>query len=155
MANNNTLSFEVKLDHYIKHQSEAEGFNVDVDVKILGKGSSPLEFDFSCSVNEFIWEDLYCPGKVALYEFLIHDAGIDHDEAQPLLHDMILYAGKCLRSVDDNFKGVFSLMVEVGPKPIELNHAGSEKPEPQESSTAKTKKQRIQDGKPQEKRQPI
>lgn len=155
MAENNNLPFEVtKLDHHIKHQPEAKGFNIDVEVKILGKGSSPLEFDFSCSVDEFIWEDDDCPGKIALYEFFIHDAGMDHNEAQPLLNDLILYVGKCLQSIDD-FKGVFSLMLEVSLKPVDLNHAGSEEISSQESSTAstKTKKRRVQDRKAQKKRQ--
>ncbi|MFX5441856.1 hypothetical protein ABTD45_19770, partial [Acinetobacter baumannii] len=76
----NNLAFQVtKLDHHIKQNSKAKGFSIDVEVKILGKESSPLELDCSCSVEEFIWEDDDCPEKMALYEFFIDDVGMEHD----------------------------------------------------------------------------
>ncbi|KAL9305091.1 hypothetical protein AtNW77_Chr1g0004951 [Arabidopsis thaliana] len=132
---NNTPPFDLtKLDHYIKYQprEEAEDFFVHVEVKVLGKGSSPLEISFSTSVYEFVWEDEDCYELVELYEFFTEDAGIDAFEAQFLVNDLILYVNKTTRPLDEDFTGVFKLMAEVTLKPVQLNHAGSQKTESQQ-----------------------
>ncbi|KAG7653162.1 hypothetical protein ISN44_As01g004550 [Arabidopsis suecica] len=132
MADHNTPPYDLtKLDHYIKYQppEEAEDFFVDVEVKVLGKGSSPLEIFFSTSVHDFIWEDEDCYEKAELYEFFVEDAGIDSYEAQFLVNDLILYVNKVTRPLDEDFTGVFKLMAEVRVKPVELNHAGSDQTE--------------------------
>lgn len=129
MADHNTPPFEVtKLDHYIKYQPEDEDFDVDVEVKVLRQGSSPLDifFEFSSSVHDFIWEDEDCQEKVELYELFVDDAGIDAFEAQFLVNDLILYVCHMTQLLDEEFTGVFKLMVEVRVKSVELNPTGSE-----------------------------
>ncbi|XP_010484909.1 PREDICTED: uncharacterized protein LOC104763197 [Camelina sativa] len=114
MADHNTPPFEVaKLEHYIKYQPEGEDFVVDAEVKVLRKGSPPLEMFFSSSLDDFVLDDEDCPEKELLYELFFDDAGIDASEAQFLLNDLILYVCKMTQPLDVEFTGVFKLMVEV------------------------------------------
>lgn len=140
MENNKTPPppFELKLEHSLKHQPKSKGFSIDVNAKILRRGSSsPLqEIYFSSTVDDFIWEDEDCPEKVELYELLV-DSGIIEFEAQFLIHDIILHVCEITNSLDDDcYKGVLTLTVDVTlpPEPVEVNHAGSEQTQSQEAT---------------------
>ncbi|XP_019094902.1 PREDICTED: uncharacterized protein LOC104754680 [Camelina sativa] len=114
MADHNTPSFEVsKLDHYIIDQPEGEDFVVDAEVKVLRKGSPPLEMFFSSSVDDFVLDDEDCHEKELLYELFVDDAGIDASGAEDLLINLILYVCDKTQPLDLKFTGVFKLMVEV------------------------------------------
>ncbi|CAH2038857.1 unnamed protein product [Thlaspi arvense] len=139
--------YELKLEHTLKHQPEAKDFIIDVDGTIFRKGSSsPLEeIFFSSKVDDFIWEDEDCPEKVELYEILV-DAGVDEYEANILLINTIRYVCDNSPPDDEDYKGVFTLTMEVTlpPEPVELNHAGSEQTQSQEpiaTTTTKTSEQ--------------
>ncbi|CAN8295488.1 unnamed protein product [Cochlearia groenlandica] len=127
MENNNTPllpPYELKLEHQIKQQQEAKDFTIDVTTKIL-KGSSLLqEMFFSSTIDNFIWEDEDCQEKAELYESFV-DAGIIELESQFLLNDIILYVCYKIQELDMEYKGVFTLMVEVTiphePEPVVLN----------------------------------
>ncbi|KAL1191441.1 hypothetical protein V5N11_034037 [Cardamine amara subsp. amara] len=118
MADNNSPIEEKKFSHVIEHLPEEKESWVNVEVKILGKGPSPLEFSFSISVEEFIWQDDDSAGKIALEEFFTDDAEIDINEVPFLIVDMISYVCKNLGPVDEDFKGIFNLMVEFKLKPV-------------------------------------
>ncbi|XP_024008097.1 uncharacterized protein LOC18994334 [Eutrema salsugineum] len=158
MAIKNTLPspFELKLKHRLEQKPEAKDFTVGVNAKIFRQGcSTPFEeIFFSSAVQDFIWEDEDCPEKVALYELLV-DSGITEFEAQFLLIDIILYVCEKTRTVDEEYKGLLSLTVEVTlPKePVEeLNHVGSEQTQPQKPiATTKMREQRRRWLKPKQK----
>ncbi|KAF8106444.1 hypothetical protein N665_0139s0038 [Sinapis alba] len=126
--NNHPPPFKLKLTHQLEHRQEAEEFTLDANVKIIRQGSLPLqEAFFSSTVDNFIFEDEDCPEKVELYELFV-DAGIVEFEAQFLLIDMILYVSEKTKSLDDDYKGVLALTVEVTlqPEPVEFNRVGPE-----------------------------
>ncbi|KAF3584052.1 hypothetical protein F2Q69_00025909 [Brassica cretica] len=136
--------FKLKLDHQLEHRQEAEEFTIDANVKIIRQGSLLQDVCFSSTVDNFIFEDEDCPEKVELYELFI-DAGIDEFDAQFMLIDMILYVSEKTKSLDDDYKGVLTLTVEVTlpPEPVELNYAGSEQTQSQEAIATKTVEQRL------------
>lgn len=120
MYNNKNPHFDLKLEHQLKSQPEAKDFSIDVNAKIFGQGSDTLEeILFSSTVDDFIWEDEDCPEKVALYELLV-DAGIIEIEAQFLVIDIILYVCDKVQLLEDDYKGVFTLTVQVKlpPEPV-------------------------------------
>ncbi|KAL0723927.1 hypothetical protein Bca4012_038526 [Brassica carinata] len=144
-GNNRDSPFMLKLEHQLEHRQEAEEFTIDANVKIIRQGPLPLqEAFFSSTVDNFIFEDEDCPEKVELYELFI-DAGIVEFEAQFLLIDMILYVSRKTKSLDDDFKGVLTLTVEVTlpPEPLDLNRVGSKQTQFQEATTTKTVEQRF------------
>ncbi|CAF2312972.1 hypothetical protein HID58_037508 [Brassica napus] len=141
--NTHPSPFKLKLDHQLEHRQEAEEFTIDANVKIIRQGSLPLqEAFFSSTVDNFIFEDEDCPEKVELYELFI-DAGIVEFDAQFMLIDMILYVSEKTKSLDDDYKGVLTLTVEVTlpPKPVEFNRVGSEQTQSQEAKKTKTVEQ--------------
>ncbi|CAH8308188.1 unnamed protein product [Eruca vesicaria subsp. sativa] len=131
--------FKLKLKHQLEQRQEAKEFTLDANVKIIRQGSLLKNVFFSSTVDNFIFEDEDCPEKVELYELFI-DAGIVEFEAQFLLIDLIVYVSRKTKSLDDDYKGVLTLRVEVTlpPEPVELNRTGLELTQFQEPKTIKT-----------------